>query len=289
MTSTIYDLGYQPYAGQRHGRAHAIGTLFAFSLRTAFAIGRGEQARRVPVLVAAMLFAPALIQIGVASATNLTNFIHYANYLEFTAILLALFAASQAPELIVTDKQCGVLSLYLSRPLRASDYAAAKLAALFAALLILTLAPQLMLFGGKILLAKEIWPAFKAEWTKLGPIVLGSVVIALLIASTALAISSFAVKRAYASASVIALFLVGPALSEIIRFVATGDVRRYAVLLNPAHLVGGLSSWLFRLEASRRSVVGRADIPDVMYLIVTLGVSLVAIVVLFSRYRKNES
>ena len=48
---------------------------------------------------------------------------NYATQLNLTAFLLALFGAVQAPELVVTDKQQGVLSLYLSRPLTAADYA----------------------------------------------------------------------------------------------------------------------------------------------------------------------
>ena len=289
MTSTIYDLGYQPYDGVRHGRPFAIRTLVAHSLRAAFGIGRGEQARRVPLLVTAIVFAPALIQVGVASAAGTTNFIHYANYLEFAGIMLAMFAAAQAPELIVTDKSSGVLALYLSRPVRATDYAVAKLLALTAALAILTLAPQLLLFGGKLLLSAKLWPAFKSEYAKLLPILGGSLIFALFFASTALALASFTQRRAYGSAAVIALYLIGPALSEVVRYVATGDVRRYAILLNPVYLLSGLAEWLFRVEASRRSVVGRAELPEKAFVIVALVVVVISVTVLMVRYRKNEA
>jgi ABC-2 type transport system permease protein len=288
-TSTIYDLGYQPYTGERHGRLTAIRTLVLYSLRAAFGIGRGEQARRIPVLVSAIIFAPALIQVGVASAAGSLNFIHYSNYLEIAAIMLAMFAAGQAPELIVTDKSSGVLALYLSRPVRATDYALAKLLALTLAMTLLTLAPQLVLFGGKLLLSAKMWPAFKAEYVKLLPILGGSLIFALFFASTALALSSFAQRRVYGSAAVISLYLIGPALSEVVRYVSTGDVRRYAILINPVYLLSGLSEWLFRVEASRRSVVGRADLPDKAYVSVAAVVIVIAVVVLMLRYRKNEA
>ena len=289
MTSTIYDLGYQSYSGPRYGRWHAIRTLFAYSFRAAFGIGRGEAARRMPIVVTAMVFMPALSQVGVASATGMINFIHYSNYLEFSAILLGLFAAAQAPELIVTDKQSGVLSLYLSRPLRATDYALAKLAALTAAMLVLTVGPQLVLFIGKILLAAKLWPAFTGEFSKLWPILVGSLLISLFFATIALALASFAVKRAYGTAAVIAFFLLTPAFAEIVRSVATGDLRRWAVLLNPATLIMGFSQWLFLVEASRRSAVGRADLPGKAYLLVMLSACAVATAILLTRYRKNEA
>ena len=64
----------------------------------------------MPALVVAAVYLPAFVQVGIASATGMVAFIRYANYLEFTSILVALFAASQSPELVVTDRQQGVLS-----------------------------------------------------------------------------------------------------------------------------------------------------------------------------------
>jgi ABC-2 type transport system permease protein len=289
MTSTIYDLGYQTYTGERRGRAYAIRTLTAFSFRQAFGIGRGDQARRLPIVIGAVIFAPALTQIGVASATGMQSFIHYSDYLEFTSILLALFTAAQAAELLVTDKQSGAITLYLSRPVKPTDYAIAKLVALIAAVLILTLAPQILLFSGKVMLAKEVWPAFKGEAPKLVPIVVGSVLISIFFATIGLALSSFAVRRAYGSAAVIAFFLLTPALMQIVRLVATGEVRRWAVLLSPVNIVTGFSAWLFTLEASRRTIVGRADLPGQAYFWVLFGVSVASIALLLWRYRRIDA
>ena len=287
MTSTIYDLGYQRYTGPRLGRLHAARELFFYSLRAAFGIGRGEQARRVPALVAVLIFGPALVQIGVASASGMINFISYANYLEFVAIVLGLFVAGQAPELLVTDKQTGALTLYLARPIKVSDYAWAKLAALTAAMALMTVVPQLALFAAKVFLAQEPWTAFKQYGGEIVPILAGSVIVALFFASIGLALSSFATKRAYASASVIAFFLLMPAFAILVRLVATGDLRRWAILLNPVWLISGFTRWLFELEASRRSAVGRSDLPGQGYLWVMRVASALAIALLLSRYRKS--
>lgn len=289
MTSTIYDLGYQRYEGPRHGRTHSIRTLWWFSVRAAFGSGRGEQARRMPILVTLLTFLPALVQVGVASASGMLNFISYSNYLEFSALAIALFVAAQAPELIVNDKQNGTLSLYLSRPIRAGDYALAKLAALTTATTVLTLGPMLLLFIARVFLPASPWVAFKDEWTKLFPILGGSLLVSLFFAAVALALSSFAIKRAFATASVIAFFLLTPAVYGVAQSVTTGAVRRWSVLLNPVLVVSGYSKWLFEIEASRRSAVGRADLPGQAYLWVVLAVCAVSTFVLFSRYRKNEA
>src|SRR5207245_2504237 len=152
----------------------------------------------------------------------------------------------------------GVLSLYLSRPLRASDYALAKLAALTVAMLALTLGPQLMMFVGKIFLSTAPWTAFKGEYSKLLPIVGGSVLTSLFIASIGLALSSLAARRGYASAAVIVFFLLTPAAANIVRSVTTGDLRRYALLVNPVWLISGFANWLFDVEAGRRTAIARA-------------------------------
>lgn len=289
MSSAIYDLGYQRYSGAKFGRAHAIRTLIIFSLRAAFGMGRGEQARRMPMLVVAFVFLPTLGQIAVASATGQVSIITYGGYLLFTGFAIALFVAAQAPELIVTDKSNGALTLYLSRPIKATDYAWAKLAALWAATVVLTLGPQLVLFTARVFLPESPWKAFKDEWTKLLPMVGGSVLVSLFFASVALALSSFAVKRAFGTAAVIAFFLLTPALSSIAQVVATGDVKRWSVMLNPITVLNGFSSWLFDIEASRRSTVGRVDLPGQAYMWVILAVSALAIALLVSRYRKNET
>jgi ABC-type transport system involved in multi-copper enzyme maturation permease subunit len=285
---TIYDLGYQRYDGDRMGRLHTFRTLFRFSAATAFGIGRGDRAKFVPVIVGAVVYLPAFVQIGLASETGLTGLVNYARHLEFTTFLIALFAAAQAPEILVTDRQHGTLSLYLSRPMRATDYALAKLFALLAALLVLTLGPQLVLFLGKVLLAEAPWTAFQGEWKALGPILGGTVMAAAFMASIALGIASFTTRRAYASAGVIAYFLFMPAAAQMLRAATEGDVRRYAVLAHPMLLITGFTRWLFDVQASgRRSAVLEA-LPGEAYLYGMLAWSLGAAAVLLIRYHRSE-
>ena len=286
---TIYDLGYQAYTGPRFGRPYAIRTLARHSFATAFGLGRGDKAKSMPTLILVCVYLPAIAQVAVASAAGAVAFIHYSAFLQFTAFLIALFAASQAPELIVTDKQQGVLSLYLSRPLKATDYAIAKLIALVAAMLVITLGPQLVLFLGRVLIGASPWTAFKGEWAKLFPIVGGTLVTSIFIASISLLLASFASRRGYATASVIVFFLLAPALVEMFRAVTTGSLKRYAVLAHPVYIITGFTDWLFEIEARRRSAVGRADLPGQYYLYVILAVSITCIALLLRRYRRLDA
>lgn len=286
---TIYDLGYQSYGGTRLGRDHAIANLMKYSFRAAFGLGRGPRAKVIPLFVLAIVFLPAIVQVGVASATNQPNFVNFAGFLQFTAFSIALFAAAQAPELIVTDKQQGVLALYLSRPITARDYALSKYFALTGAMLVLTLGPQIFMFLGKVFLSATPLDMLKSEVGKLGPIFAGTMMASLFVAGISLAVASLAARRAYATAAVIAVFMLLPAATEIVRTLTVGPVRKYARLGNPIVILTGFTNWLFDVQANRRSIVSRLDLPGQAYLYMMIVVIVLSVLLLVQRYRKHNA
>ncbi len=286
---TIYDLGYQSYSGARLGRNHAIANLMKYSFQSAFGLGRGARAKVVPLFVLAIVFLPAIVQVGVASATNQPNFVNFAGFLQFTAFSIALFAAAQAPELIVTDKQQGVLALYLSRPITARDYALSKMFALTGAMLVLTLGPQIFMFLGKVFLSATPLDMLKSEYPKLGPIIAGTTMTSLFVAGISLAVASLAARRAYATAAVIAVFMLLPAATEIIRTLTVGPVRKYARLGNPIVILTGFTNWLFDVQANRRSIVSRLDLPGQAYLYMMVVVIVLSVLLLVRRYRRHNA
>jgi ABC-2 type transport system permease protein len=286
---TIYDLGYQTYGGARLGRDHAIANLMKYSFQAAFGFGRGARAKLVPLFVLAIVFLPAIVQVGVASATNQPDFVNFAGFLQFTAFSVALFAAAQAPELIVTDKQQGVLALYLSRPITARDYALSKMFALTGAMLVLTLGPQIFMFLGKVFLSATPLDMLKSEYPKLGPIIAGTTMTSLFVAGISLAVASLAARRAYATAAVIAVFMLLPAATEIVRTLTVGPVRKYARLGNPVIILTGFTNWLFDVQANRRSIVSRLDLPGQAYLYMMIVVIVLSVVLLVQRYRRYSA
>jgi ABC-2 type transport system permease protein len=297
---TIYDLGYQHYDGPRLGRWSVIRTLAAFSFRTAFGTGRGNKSQIIPYLVLLLVYLPAMIMVAIASALGRPESINYAQYLPAVTFLLALFTAAQSAEVIVTDRQYGVLALYLSRALGTTDYIAAKLIAFTGALLVLTLGPQLVLFSGKVLIATSPWDAWKSNYKDLLPIFGGTILAACYMSFIGLALASFAARRAYAAASVIAFFVFMPAVANIARVIITNeDNRRFTVLANPFVLITGFCNWLFDVQVNLRATrnqfnvaatrtVVRAALPGQYYLYVMLGTCVIALALLMLRYRRTE-
>jgi ABC-type transport system involved in multi-copper enzyme maturation permease subunit len=219
--------------------------------------------------------------------------INYAQHVQLASLFLALFAAGQAAEVIVGDRETGTLSLYLSRPIHSKDYALAKFLALTAAFFVLTFGPQFTMFAGKVLLSETPWPAFKGEYGKLWPMLAGSTLISVYMASIGMSLASIAPKKNIGSAIVIAFFLFLPAIQGLATQIARGsENQKYMVLLNPFMVEAGLVNWLYDVQTRRGGMfnrsINRADLDGDLYLWVILGTSLVAIAGLVWRYRKSS-
>src|SRR4051812_18697328 len=161
---SIYDLGYQGYEGPRLGRQSAAVALFWNTFRACFGIGRGGRAKIAPFALAALTLLPAVIAVGIAALAaqagagaelDQASPIRYETYHGIASVLIILFCAAQAPELFGRDQRYSVLPLYFSRTLSRSDYAVAKLGGLVLALFLVDIAPQIVLFGGRVFVADD--------------------------------------------------------------------------------------------------------------------------------------
>jgi ABC-2 type transport system permease protein len=206
----IHDIGYQGYDGPRYGRAGIVLALCWHSLRSAFGIGRGAKAKIVPDLAFIILCAPAVINaVAMALGHSHTRIIDYDTYDGPLRVLVVLvFIAAQAPELVARDLRSRVLPLYFARPIRRTDYPAAKYAAFVLALLALIDIPVLLLYLGTIMqlhTGSQIWLQTKA----LFPGLLVGLMWSVLLAAVGLALACVSGRRAFSTGAV-AIFLFLP-------------------------------------------------------------------------------
>ncbi len=285
---SIYDLGYRGYEGPRLGRRHAVAALFSHSLRSCFGIGRGGRAKVIPFGLAFLAVLPAIAALaitGVASrfAGNGLALITYDTYSQQIGQFLVLFVAAQAPELLGRDLRHGVLTLYFSRALRRIDYALAKLAALSVALAVIQLVPQVLLFVGHTLASTDLVGAASHDADKLPPVLAKAVLSSVLLAAVSLAIASFAARRAYATAGIIAAFIIQPVVAAVVDQFATSDLGREIILLSPPDLVDGANAFLF--GTSRASTVA-SQVPLVQFALAAVAMAVVASAILLRRYQR---
>src|SRR5512140_3643200 len=111
---SIYDLGYRRYDGQRLGRRHAIQSLYLFSLRGAYGLGRRTSSKIIPIAIAIVAAVPALIQLGIGAilSSQQIDIIRPENYFGFIQVALALFCAAVAPEVMGRAQRTRTLPLY---------------------------------------------------------------------------------------------------------------------------------------------------------------------------------
>ena len=213
----VFDLGYQRYTGPREGRNRARLALFDNGVRTVLGIGRGGRAKILPVGLFLAVLAPAVVFviilsfIGEAGADFIPG---PADYYSVVSVILIIFGAIMAPELLCPDRRDNVLPLYLVRPLTSTDYLIARFLAFFAIVLALVYAGQIVLQAGLILTASDQVEYIRDNWSDVPRILFMGVVIALFISVGPLAVAAFTTRRAYAAAFVIAAWLLLNSISD---------------------------------------------------------------------------
>lgn len=282
---SIYDLGYRRYEGPRLGRSHAFMALYWYTVRSAFGIGRRPSSKIIPWALFIVALLPAAIRLGVAAiSTNKVDVAQPEDYFNLINLIVALFCAAVAPEIIGRDQRTRTLVLYFSRTLSRRDYVFAKLAAFVTALFALTLLPLIVLFIGNTFSGSDSLTYVKDHWGQIPQIFGSSIADTLVMASVALVIAAQTPRRSYATVSVIAAFIVTSVLGAI--FVEdVGGVGHVAALLSPFDLLRGLNLWIFNATADGGVVVD-ANLAGWVYGVAALVVVVVATALLLRRYEK---
>jgi ABC-2 type transport system permease protein len=257
-TGSIYDLGYRGYDGPRLGRTHAIRSLFSHSLRSTYGIGRGMRAKLAPIFLLVFAVIPPIAILGALvlaarlgeSAGELVSANAPIRYdTMFTVLssagIIVLFCAAQAPELFGRDQRHGTLSLYFARALRRTDYALARMLGFVAALMFLLLAPQTILFLGRVLLSPDIVDGFLKDAPSILPILGQSLLAALLYGGLAMTISAYTPRRAYAVAGIIALLVIPGVIAQVVTGLGSSTIGTWLTLISPSTVLDGTNAVLF--------------------------------------------
>ena len=292
----IHDLGYRRYEGVRLGRFQIARALSWHSFRSAFGLGRGVKAKIVPLITFGLICLPAVVNaVLVATGSNHVRQVSYDTYqFPLRVVVMAIFVAVQAPELVSRDLRSHVLPLYFSRPLRRLDYPLAKLAAFVAACLVMLEIPLLLLYLGTIVSASgpsAVW----SETRALIPGLLVGVMWAILLAAIGLAVASLSGRRAYATGAIAIYFFLTFTLAAILRQVArrAGGGPLFATGPTAGARLSGLISPFTVMDGVRRWLGGttQGPVPDLgsygpLYGLMLLALVAVSLGVLFTRYRK---
>jgi ABC-2 type transport system permease protein len=248
-TSTIHDIGYRRYGGVRLGRGYAVRSLFVQSLKATYGLGRPAKSKVMPMLLLVLLALPALIMVVITIVTQDDALpVNYIDYIPGNLIFLivAIFVASQSPQMVSRDLRFHLVPLYFSRPITTLDYVLAKFAAMTAALWILMATPLVILYAGALL--AELPPATQTKEFLMG--LVGVAFFALVLAGVGLTIASATPRRGFGIAAIITVILVSYIVVSIVQGImifeeGNSTVAMYAELFTPFNLVNSFQLWLF--------------------------------------------
>ena len=256
----IHDLGYRRYDGPRLGRQRIVAALAWHSFRSAFGFGRGAKAKVVPVIVMIAICLPAIVN-AFAMSRGSARIVDYDSYTPVLRnLIMTVFVAVQAPELVSRDLRNRVLPLYFSRPIKPGDYPLAKYLGFTAACLVVLEVPLLLLYAGSVVNVHggaAVW----AQTRALVPGLLLGVLWAVSLAAISLFLASLNARRALATGTVAIAFLLTYTLAEILLQVETQAAvnagprapggeplvtlgEKVAGLFSPFTLFDGVRRWL---------------------------------------------
>ena len=217
----VFDLGYQHYDGPREGRMRALKALLVNGMRTALGLGRGSRAKVLPILLFVAAISPAVILALVASQIDTLAgpdvvVPGHADYFRIVSVILFLFSAIIAPELLCPDRKDGVIHLYLVRSLTATVYVAGRWLAFFSITLALVYSGQVVLLVGFVLAAADPVQYLQDNWLDIPRFLAAGLAVAAFTTTVPLAVSAFTTRRAYATVIVIGLYIISAAVSGIL-------------------------------------------------------------------------
>jgi len=275
---SIYDLGYRRYEGARLGRRSAALALFAYTFRAIWGIGRSWLAKLFPIGLFVIVMVPAVVVVAMAAlAPEDYEIVKAEEVYGLVAIVMALFCAVAAPELVGRDERHHTLALYFSRPLSRVDYVATKLASLAVALFVLLFVPEVVIQGGNAVAATDTARYVRDNADLLPPLAASSAVTAAFMASLSLAVAMQTSRRAFATGAVIAAFVIPSALGNIFVETLSGEAQRYSLLISPIDLLQGAVYWMFGADFPQPSSLSKAGLDGGAYFAAALGYTLIAI------------
>jgi len=216
-TGTVFDIGYQRYTDAREGRGRSRRAIFKDGVRIALGLGRGGRAKILPWFFIGVLAVLGLGFALVAGAANrlggpgTAEKVHlpsHSDYYGIASIILFVFGAVMAPELLCRDKRDGTINLYFVRPITGGDYVIARWAALLAVMTVAAWLPQLLIFLG--LSAGDPAPIvyLQQHWIDVPRFLLAGAAMALYVTTLSMLTASFTSRRAYASVFLVGLFVI---------------------------------------------------------------------------------
>lgn len=290
-TGAVYDLGYEPYEGERRGRSGARRTIIADGIRRVLGLRRKARRKVLPWGLVFIAVIPAIVAVGLTFfipgvEDNLNIATEYGNFYVIGGTIVLLFSSLAAPELLIPDQRDGVISMLSSRPLTPGDYVFAKFASITAVVAAFLLFPQLVLYIGEAgtdadgLLRGLIDAAPKIPKS----IAVGAVYTIALV-PFAFVIAGLSKRKAIASSVYIASMLALSILADSLVREADFAGNQWFALLAPFDTAHAVNHWIFDTPGQDTLLLS-TDIHPLVGLASLVLLAAVCVFLVVRRYRR---
>jgi ABC-2 type transport system permease protein len=292
---TVFDIGYRHYEGAREGRGRSRRALLRNGLRIALGLGRGGKAKVLPWFFIGVLSAIGLVMALVAGAAERiagpgaaakAGLPSHPDLYGIASIILFVFAAVVAPEMLCRDKREGTITLYLVRPITGTDYVAMRWLAFFLVVTFAAWLPQVILWLGLSGGDPDPLKYVQAHWRDVPRFLAGGLVMAAYTTTIALLTASFTSRRAYASVFLVGLFVITTPFTAGVAQELPAAVGQWVSMFNLSNIPLHVSDVIFGAvsevteDAPARALGARVLVG--WYAAWTLG----AAALLWARYRR---
>ena len=288
-TGAVFDLGYKPYTGPRLGRSGAIRAMIKDGIRRVMGIRRKARKKVYPWVLVALATLPAIVFVGLAFFMNTFSpdaespFGGHAEYLALSGAIVMLFVALAAPELLISDREQGVLSVYSSRPMTAWDYIGARAGALAAVVASFVIFPNLLMYLGFAALdSRGLGSALVGNLDDLAKVLATTAAYIVGYGAPALLISTYAKRSGPAAGIYLAIMFGSAAFGSAFSNVNFAGAR-YGTLLAFLQHPEVIRAWVFGQAQTAAPI--DAGFEPWASLLVIVAVAVATTILMYRRYR----
>ncbi|MBK5267107.1 MAG: hypothetical protein JJE47_06675 [Acidimicrobiia bacterium] len=284
----IVDRGYRPYEGPRGTLRSSMWAIVKDGYRRALGLRRRAWSKVMPWGLIALMLMITMVVIAVAwfAGDLIPDLPSYAEYFDLTSQLGLLFVALTGPLLLVPDRVNGVLAVYMSRPLRMSDYLLAKTAALVSLMLTFYLVPQTILHLGLAALSDDgFFTYLGANLDVLWKVPVVALAYIATHGSIAFAVSAFLGRSGLASGLYLGFIIITNNVAGLIVSVATFPGAKYAALFALEQHPRYFRDWVFGTNAGFL-IMEEAGFDAWVSLVCIVAIVALSSLVVWRQYRK---
>ncbi len=291
QTGAVYDLGYEPFDGERTGRSGARKTVYFDGVRRVLGLRRKARRKVMPWALLLIAMVPPIVAVGVSflipagAADSIDLAGQNSEFFTLAGTITMLFVALAAPELLIPDRRDGVLSMLASRPLTTTDYLGSRFASLATVVGAFMIIPQLVLFFGQAGTDPDgIFRGLINAADTLPKIAAVAAVYTIAYVPLGFVIASLSNRKAIATASYLAVMIALTGFAEAL--VRGSDITggRWAALLAPINTADAGNVWIFG-ESNPESLLAAADIHPAIGILALVVIGGASSLAALQRYR----